>query len=290
MVLDEDVHVASKPNAEMDHRLHMLPRSQTISEILASLPGFSGKVSLPHKHSVLARIVFARVWNSANLESPKFTHVFISAHAITEFGHSVWIRILYFPHRACRIRIWIIYLPNSPHLALVFIFAHAISKFGNSPSSSCIPYPNSDTLPSNLPLLSAGASRMPYPNLDTLPSNLPPLSAGASCMPYPNSDTLPSNLPSLSSGASSCCKQPRHLSKSNVGAWTWCNFSKPFFFFFFFFRVSLKSFLNLHATRVFYTGEIPAQTSIRKMSLRWLGLGHISTGPGTAFSTYGRFL
>ena len=74
-----------------------------------------------------------------------------------------------------------------------------------------MPYPNSDTLPSNLPPLSAGASCMPHPNSDTLLSNLPPLSAGASWMPYPNSDTLPSNLPPLSTGALSCCKQPRQL-------------------------------------------------------------------------------
>ena len=32
----------------------------------------------------------------------------------------------------------------------------------------------------------------------------------------------------LSAGASSCCKQPRHISKSNVSAWRWCNLSKLF--------------------------------------------------------------
>eukprot|EP00057_Strongylocentrotus_purpuratus_P028837 XP_011683311.1 PREDICTED: putative Polycomb group protein ASXL2 isoform X1 [Strongylocentrotus purpuratus] len=40
---------SAKPSPDVDHRLHMLPRSQTISEILASLPGFSGKPRRRHK-------------------------------------------------------------------------------------------------------------------------------------------------------------------------------------------------------------------------------------------------
>ncbi|XP_041483750.1 putative Polycomb group protein ASXL2 isoform X3 [Lytechinus variegatus] len=40
---------SAKPSPDVDHRNHMLPRSQTISEILASLPGFSGKPRRRHK-------------------------------------------------------------------------------------------------------------------------------------------------------------------------------------------------------------------------------------------------
>ena len=47
------------------------------------------------------------------------------------------------------------------YLHVVFISAHAVSEFGYYAGASCMPYPNSDTPPSNLPPLSAGASCMP---------------------------------------------------------------------------------------------------------------------------------